>query len=151
MCFALSENEPGDLNIYPQHFEMLESRFFKPAEEKLERVFEGSGINPNANAAIQVCNMLEAMDRPMSRKALEGMFYDKATSIAELRETIDHLVAVERLAQKTITQNGRLVGTVIGAPGCLARYSDADLLTFLVRPSAPQTSNDTGPTEGANP
>lgn len=146
MCFALSENPPGDMRILPEHFEILEKRFFAPAEEKLERVFEGSGINPNANAAIQVCNMLESMDRPMNRKTLEGMFYDKATSIAELRETIDHLVAVERLAQKTITLNGRLIGTVIASPECLKRYADADLATFLLRPSVPQSQSLPDPT-----
>jgi hypothetical protein len=132
MLIALSE-DPERLIIDVGHFELAE-RFFRPVEEKLERVFEGSGINPNASSAIQICRMLEAMDRPLNKKHLEAMFFDQATSISELRDTISHLVMVGRLAERNIVVNGQLMGTVIGTSGSIQAYNDVQLASFLVKP-----------------
>lgn len=129
MLFGLSESE--DLVIRGDQLEYLNNKFFAPVEETLERVFEGSGINPNAQVASQVCHMLEALNKPMARKAVEGMFYDNATSLNELRDALNHLVAVGRLAERAITVEGKLLGTVLTTPECLARYSDVELAGFL--------------------
>ena len=128
MLIALSEGQ--ELVLTTGHFELAE-RFFKPVEEKLERVFEGSGINPNAASAIQICRMLESMDRPINKKHLEAMFFDQATSISELRDTISHLIAVGRLAERILTFNGNIIGTVIGTSQTVAAYSDVQLCAFL--------------------
>jgi hypothetical protein len=66
MLLALSEG--FGLQLLPGHFEMAEKWFFKPMEKNLEKVFEGSGLNPNAAAATQICHMLEQLDRPMGGK-----------------------------------------------------------------------------------
>ena len=131
MLIALSEGTSLTLEV--AHFELAE-RFFRPVEDKLERVFEGSGINPNASSAIQICRMLEAMDRPLNKKHLEAMFFDQATSISELRDTICHLVLVGRLSERAIVINGQLMGTVIGTAASIQAYTDAQLALFLTKP-----------------
>lgn len=137
------------LEILPGHFEFLEKRFFKAVDENLERVFEGTGINPNANAITQVCHMLEAMDRPMNKKQLLVMFMNNVTSMREFEDSIHHLVVAGRLAEATVCVNGALAGTVIATPECLKRFSNEDLAAFLkpvgslhASPTADQNSSE---------
>ena len=137
MLIALSEMDKPDTSLLldiPHYKAAL--KFCAYVEQNLERVFEGAGINPNANAAAQICRMLEALDRPMNRKHIEAMFFDQATSLNELRDTITHLISVGRLAEKTITVSNAVMGSVIGTPGSLTRYTDAQLAVFLQRQSA---------------
>lgn len=136
MLIALSETFKPIIEI--GHFELAEKYFFQPVEKNLERVFEGSGINPNSPAAVQICRMLESLSKPMNRKHIEAMFFDSATSLHELRDTIQHLVAVGRLAERTITVNGQLMGTVLGTPESIANHNDAQLATFLGRAKGPE-------------
>lgn len=127
-------NDPSRRVITPADFEFLDKTFFAPVEQNLERVFEGAGINPNAQAASQVCRMLEALDKPMRRKAVEAMFYENVTDLRALQETLDHLVNVGRLVQRTIMAGTTVIGTVIGAPETMKRYSDVELAA-IARPS----------------
>lgn len=149
MLIALSENFKPILEV--GHFEIAEKRFLKPIEQKLELVFEGAGINPNAAAATQICRMLESMDRPMGYKYILALFGDQATSYRELAETIDHLVMVGRLKKRSVTADGNLLGDVIGTPESVARYSDADLAEFLKRPVGPQHPSYTDSSQEAHP
>lgn len=151
MLIALSETEGQDLRILPGHFELAESRFFKPIEKNLERVFEGSGINPNSNVSVQVCRMLEALGKPMNKKHLLAMFGDQATSWRDLTDTISHLVLVGRLEERTLNVSGVLLGTVIGTPIAIQAYTDVELAGFLGRSSLPETSSYTGQSSGASP
>ena len=132
MLVSLSE-DLENRTITQEHLEITENRFLLPYEKNLERVFEGAGINPNAAAAAQICRMLEALDRPMSKKRLEATFYDQATSLSELRDTLEHLVNVGRLAKRDLVHNGKIVGTVIGTPQAMRRHSDGDLAELLVK------------------
>jgi hypothetical protein len=139
ILFCLSETDSRVLR--PEDLDALDRMFFLPAEKHLDRVFEGAGINPNAAAASQICRMLEALDRPMSKKKVEAMFFDSATSLNELRDTIIHLCNVGRLAVRNVIAGGQLVGEVIGTPQVLQRYSDVQLLPFL-RPDAVPPSEE---------
>lgn len=129
MLVALSERQTKE--ITGDDLEFLNKRFFEPVEEVLERVFEGAGINPNAGAAAQVCRMLEALDKPMARKEVEAMFFDQATSLTELRETLDHLCAVGRLALTKVTMNGQYQGEIIGTCGSIQRCTKEEALKIL--------------------
>lgn len=140
MLVALSEGT--NLVIDVPHYKVAQ-RFCEILEKNLSRVFEGSGINPNAGAASQVCRMLEAMDKPMNKKHIEAMFYDQVTSLSELRDMLTHLVAVGRLAERTLAVNGVLIGTVLGTPSAISRHSDSELATFLVRASELQQETNT--------
>lgn len=119
--------------------------------ERLSRVFEGAGINPNAGVSIQICHMLEALDRPMNKKHLKAMFGDQASSWRDLEDTIVHLVACERLVERNLQANGILLGTVIGTPTSMAGHTDLALASFLGRSATPQPVQDTGSTPGASP
>jgi hypothetical protein len=59
MLVALAEESP--LVIEVPHYK-LALQFCAMLEKNLTRVFEGTGINPNAQAASQICRMLEAHD-----------------------------------------------------------------------------------------
>lgn len=132
MLIALSEFQDGSpMLLETGHFEIAEKRFLLPMEQNLERVFEGAGINPNAQAAVQICRMLEALDKPMGRKKLEAMFYDQVTDLNALRDTLTHLVAVGRLESRVLSNHGQLLGEVVGSPGCIVRFSDSELIQFL--------------------
>jgi hypothetical protein len=145
MLAALSEMKEGDpLEFSSGHLELVEKRFLNPIEKKLERVFEGSGINPNAQAATQICRMLEALDKPVGRKWLEGMFFDQVTDLNGLRDTINHLISVGRLAGRTISVDGQLLGEAIGTPGSITRFSDEELAAILRSGGAPPPSTGTG-------
>jgi hypothetical protein len=122
---------------------MAEKWFFKPMEKNLEKVFEGSGLNPNAAAATQICHMLEQLDRPMGWKTLLGMFFGQGSSTDELIKTLDHLCMVGRLAKKDIFVDAKLMGTVIGTPQALGRYSDVELVGFLKRAVGPLPDSNT--------
>ena len=149
MLIALSETMRPVIEI--GHFELAEKFFFSPVEKYLERVFEGSGINPNSQAAIQICRMLEALGKPMNRKHVEAMFFDSATSLHELRDTIAHLVAVGRLVEKNITVAGQLIGTVIGTPDSMNNLTDVQLAAFLGRKTAPTREISSGPEDAFVP
>lgn len=114
-----------------KHLEFVEERFLLPYEKHLERVFEGAGINPNAAVAAQVCRMLEALDRPMMKKRVLALFFDQATSVGELEDTIAHLVGVGRLAERDLTFNNKIVGQVIGSPQSIRKITDIDLVALL--------------------
>ena len=62
------------------------------------------------------------------------MFFDQATSISELRDTICHLVLVGRLSERAIVINGQLMGTVIGTAASIQAYTDVQLALFLTKP-----------------
>jgi hypothetical protein len=130
MLVSLSE-DLANRTLTKHHLEVVENRFLLPYEKNLERVFEGAGINPNAAAAAQVCRMLEALDRPMLKKRIEAIFFDQATSLSELRDTLDHLCAVGRLDKRDLLIGNRLLGTVIGTPAALKKYSDAEVVEVL--------------------
>jgi hypothetical protein len=132
MLVSLSEDF-SNRTLTAGHLRIVEEQFLLPYEKNLERVFEGAGINPNAAAAAQMCRMLEALDRPMSKKRVEAMFFDAATSLSELRDTMTHLIAVGRLAQRDLIYNGKLLGSVIGTPGAMKRHSDGELVELLVK------------------
>lgn len=133
MLVALSERQGNsfDNQINAKMLQFLDDKFFAPVEASLDRVFEGAGINPNAAAAAQVCRMLEALDKPMPKKQIEAIFFDQVTSLNELRDTLTHLVAVGRLALRTITANGVFLGEIIGTPAALIRCSDVDAAVIL--------------------
>jgi hypothetical protein len=141
MLISLSEGFNNTIEV--PHLELAEKRFLLPIEKHLGRVFEGAGINPNSNAAIQICRMLEALDRPMAKKQVEALFFDQATSLSELRDTILHLCNVGRLSSRTITANGTMLGEVIGTPQALARCSDSEMVVFLSHPATPPPVIDT--------
>ncbi len=146
ICLA----EEGPLVLELRHWKIA-LKFCEYVEKDLERVFEGSGINPNANAAAQICRMLAAMDRPMSRKKIEAMFFDQATNLNELRDTINHLISVGKLAERELfgVVNGvrQTLGKLIGTSESFAPYSDEVLATFLLPTPQPLTVSytDSGP------
>lgn len=149
MLVALSEG--FDCKLEVGHLEFTEKFLLKPFEQDLERVFEGSGINPNASAANTICRMLEGMDRPMGKKYIEAMFFDQVTSINELRDTLSHLCSVGRLKERLVSINGQLLGAVIGTPASVDRYADADLAVFLTRATGPRLEADMGPSPSDGP
>ncbi len=128
MLIALGTTRTLEIDV--PHYKLALS-FCAVLEATLPRVFEGAGLNPNAGVASQISRMLEALDKPMPRKKLEAMFYSEATSLNELRDLLGHLVAVGRLAQKTITFQGQFLGDLIGTPSAMAKYSDVQLAVFL--------------------
>jgi hypothetical protein len=136
MLVALSERHGDKLDnqITAANLEFLNSRFFSPVEEVLERVFEGAGINPNASAAAQVCRMLEALDKPMPLKHIHAIFFDQVTSLSDLKDTLQHLIAVGRLSSRDVTANGQLLGTIIGTPAALLRTTDVEAALVLRAP-----------------
>lgn len=136
MLMSLSESMET-CTITAKHLDFVENRFLLPYERNLERVFEGAGINPNAHAAAQICRMLEALDRPMNRKKVEAMFWDDATDMNALRDTIAHLVSVGRLVERIVSAQGKLLGTAIGTPAAMSRYSDAELAKFVIAAPPP--------------
>lgn len=143
MLIALAE-EVEDLVIEVPHYKMA-LYYCSLVEKNLSRVFEGIGINPNAAVISQICRMLESYDRPMNYKHILAMFIDNATSISDLKDTIQHLILVGRLAERHLTIDGKLAGTVIGTPSCLARYKDSELAAFLVRAALPQQESGIDP------
>lgn len=137
MLIMLSEGGLTDpLILEVEHFKLAE-RFFAPVEKNLERVFEGSGINPNASAAAQICRMLESINIPMRRKELEGMFGEQATSYNELRDLLAHLISVGRLVQRDVYINNALTVQAIGTSAVMANYTDVQLVAFLQRKRTP--------------
>jgi DNA-binding XRE family transcriptional regulator len=144
MLLALAESSELVLDI--PHYK-LALKCCEMLEKNLERVFEGTGINPNAQAATQICRMLESMDQPMNRKAVEAMFFDSATDLNALRDTIDHLVVVGRLDERKFFQTNSTVplGSLLGTPAALRRYSKEELLVFLTSASVPQSLLKTDP------
>ncbi len=144
MLLALAEGSELILDI--PHYK-LALKCCEMLEKNLERVFEGTGINPNAQAATQICRMLESMDQPMNRKAVEAMFFDSATDLNALRDTIDHLVVVGRLDERKFFQTNSTVplGSLLGTPAALRRYTKEELLVFLTSASVPQSLLKTDP------
>lgn len=131
MLVSLSESLTNR-TLSSTHFALVENQFLKPYEKNLERVFEGAGINPNAGAAAQICRMLEALDKPMPRKTLESLFYDQVTSLSDLRDTISHLVSVGRLKERTISIEGRLLGSALGTPAAMTKFTDSQIAKILL-------------------
>lgn len=113
------ENKVLDYSLW----DYLDKEFFLPTETHLDRVFEGTGMNPEADAAAQVCRMLEAMGKPMARKKVEGMFFAQSR---EITKTLDHLIAVGRLVQRSVTKDG-IYMAFLGDPETMSQYSDVDL------------------------
>lgn len=148
MLIALAETD--ELVITLPVYRMALS-FCNGIEARMGRVFEGTGINPNAMAAAQVCRMLEAMDTPMNKKHVESAFFDQATSINELRDTLAHLCNVGRLEERSLYANAVLIGTVIGTPTSMQGRSDAELVGFLGRYAAPQPESETGSSPEVRP
>lgn len=136
MLLAVSDEGPMFLEI--QHFEIANKMFFAPMEENLERVFEGTGINPTSQAAMQICRMLEAMNDPMDKKKLLAMFYDAVPSLRELEDTIRHLTTVGRLEERVIKEGDTILGTVIGTPKSLVGKTALVLARLFRSPSGRQ-------------
>lgn len=150
MLIALSE-EGGERCVIELPYYKLALYYCSMVEKNLERVFEGSGINPASAVASQICHMLEAMNAPMNKKHLEAMFFDSAPNLNELRDTLGHLVNVGRLAEFVIkTDQGQVLGTLIGVPSCLTNYTASELAGFLRRPVVPTDVGGLGssPTSG---
>jgi hypothetical protein len=139
MLVSLSESFENRI-LSKNHLEIVENRFLLPYEKNLERVFEGAGINPNAAAAVQVCRMLEALNRPMLKKRVEAIFFDQATSLSELRDTLDHLCSVGRLEKRTLICGNKLLGDIIGTPQAMKLHSDAEVVALLI--SAGELTNE---------
>lgn len=135
MLVALAEDCGNNLILNVAHYKTA-LRFCSYVEKTLERVFEGTGQNPNAMAAAQICRMLEAMDRPMNKKAIEAMFFDQVTNLNDLRDTMTHLVSVGRLAERTLFVDNTILGTLIATPATIGRYTDLQLAAFLKKPVA---------------
>lgn len=140
MLIAIAEESPLVIDL--PHYK-LALRFCEMVEKNLDRVFEGTGINPNAAAASQISRMLEAMDKPMPRKHIEAMFFDQATSLNELRDTIQHLISVGRLVERTVTVSGQLLGTVLGTSVSMSRCTDVEL-ALMLQPRGLVVPSDTG-------
>lgn len=149
MLIALATN-CKELVIEVPHYK-LALQFCAMLEKNLERVFEGIGINPNAQVALQMCRMLEHMPTPMNKKHVEAMFFEHASSLNELRDTIAHLVNVGKLQERQIMANGTLVGTLIGTPASMQGRSDVELASFLSLRVAPQPASETGSSPEAHP
>jgi hypothetical protein len=144
MLCSLSE-DPSNATLTAKHLEFVENMFLLPYEKNLERVFEGAGINPNAEAAVRICRMLEAADVPMPRKRLEGIFYSEVTSYRELTDLLAHLISVGRIVERRITNNGTDYGSAVGSPSAMARATPDDLLRILMPPrSGPSTPPPSG-------
>lgn len=135
MLIALAEGEAETRVIHLPYYKMA-LHFCSLLEAQLDRVFEGCGVNPNANVANQICRMLEGLDRPMPKKKLQAMFGDQATSWRELTDTIAHLCTVGRLTEQDIKAGQTILGTLISTPATMARYTLNELAAFLV-PSQP--------------
>lgn len=131
ILIALAEEE-GERLVIELPYYKLAMHYCSMVEKNLERVFEGTGINPSANAAAQICRMLESPHMvPMNKKYIEAMFFDQVPSLNELRDTLTHLCSVGRLAEKQIFINNQLAGTLLGTPSSLAKYKDSELAAFL--------------------
>jgi len=143
MLIALAEL-PSDapLVIDVEHYK-LALKFCGMLEKTLERVFEGTGINPNAGVISQVVRMLEALGKPMNKKHLLQMFIDQATGFNELNDVLSHLILVGRLVERMVNNNGIFVGTLIGTPKSFEGLSDSDLVRYLVRPTGTETPQET--------
>jgi hypothetical protein len=118
MLMTLSIDGPSARMMDFATLEYLDRNFFAPVEEHLERVFDGTGTNPEAEAAAQVCRMLESLNKPMPRKKIEALFF---ASSREITKTVDHLVMVGRLSQKTASVNG-VMQNYIGTPACMENW-----------------------------
>lgn len=130
MLVALAEEAPLVLEIL--HYEQA-IRFCALLEKNLERVFEGTGTNPNANVASQVCRMLEALGKPMNKKSLQIMFADQATSWRDFQDTLAHLVLCGRLQERTLgIPGGAVLGTIVGTPAAFQGKTDQDLAAYVV-------------------
>jgi hypothetical protein len=131
----------------------LALRWCELLENNLQRVFDGAGINPNSGAISQVIHMLEEMNEPMNRKHLVAMFMDNVTNLREFEDSLGHLVACGRLEQRDLFSGTTLIGTVIGTPGAIAKYSNQELAAFVVKKAvvAPQLGTDSGPSSTSHP
>lgn len=133
----------------------LALRWCELLEANLQRVFEGAGINPNSGAISQVVHMLEGMGEPMNRKHLVAMFMDNVTNLREFEDSLGHLVSCGRLAQKDLYVKGstNLLGTVIGTPTALAKYSDLELAVFVTKKAVapPPIDSASGPSSTSHP
>lgn len=150
MLFKLSmlislANECGDNLVLDIPHYKLALYYCSLVEKNLERVFEGSGINPSAQAAAQICRMLEAYDLPMNKKHLEMMFFDQVPNLRELQDTLVHLVNCGRLAERSITIEAKFLGTLIGTPNSLANRTDLELAVYLKRRELPPDVSEAGP------
>lgn len=148
MLVALSENP--ELRMMDLGHYKTALRFCQMVEKNLERVFEGTGLNPNAAVANQVCRMLEGLGQPMNKKKLIAMFGDQATSWNEFSDTLAHLCTVGRLASREMIENGAILGTLIGTPASLQRPV-ADLLPFLSHAVSPPLLTNTDQSSEADP
>lgn len=136
MLVALSE-EPDELILDIPHYRAAQ-HFCSLIEKTIDRVFEGCGPNPNANVANQMCRMLESLSTPISKKKLQAMFGDQATSWHELTDTIAHLCTIGKLCEVEIRSGATVLGILIATPNTMAKYSDVEKAAFLTTPSAPQ-------------
>lgn len=152
MLVALGE-EQGLLIDVPHYNAALKFCDFLEGKngERLNRVFEGAGINPNAGVSVQICNMLVALNRPMNKKQLRGMFGDQASSWRDLDDTLTHLVSVGKLSERTLQSNGSVLGTVIGTPTAMMGLSDSECVPFLGRSAMQQLSSGNDSSQEVGP
>lgn len=140
MLVALANEGGHNLMLDVPHYK-LALHYCALAEKNMERVFEGAGINPNGGAVSQICAMLEGMDRPVNKKIIMSMFYSQVTSLNELKDTIDHLIQVGRLAEKQVVSKGVLLGTLLGSVNSITMCKDSEAEGYL-RQVGPSPSVD---------
>lgn len=136
MLVSLSEHEGKNLVLEVPHYKIA-LRWCELVERDLHRVFEGTGINPNAQAVAQVCRMLEGLGKPMALKTIKAMFYDNVTDMTMFDDMLKSMCTVGRLERRTISTDNQILGEVIGAPGTIEKHSAAELAQILLRPSMP--------------
>ena len=145
MLAALGSTER--LHIEAPHYRMA-LRWCEMLEKTLERVFEGSGINPNSTAMSQICRMVEAMKVPIPEKKLLALFWDQVTDGRALQDTISHLCLVGRLKKVDVNVDGKFLGTLIGTDQSLANCSMVSLAALLSAPvRLPGSDTDSSQTE----
>lgn len=149
MLIALATN-CQDLVIELPHYK-LALHYCALLEKNLERVFEGTGSNPNAGVISQVVRMLEGLGRPMNRKQLIGMFLDNVANLRDFDDSLTHLVSCGRLKEFNVQINGELKGTLIGSPESFRSLTSAQAVALLALRAAPPPESDTDSSSGERP
>lgn len=135
MLVALA-NEFGDRLVLDVPHYKLALHYCTLLEKNLERVFQGAGINRNAQASNGICNMLLALGRPMNEKHILAQFFDQATSANDLKDTITHLVTVGRIAEYPIVDPATKapLGRLLGAPETIKTLTVEKAVFYFLRP-----------------
>lgn len=93
MLIVLSETT--ELVLDAPHLE-ASLAFLDQAEVHLNRVFDGTGRNMQADLAARVLHMIESKGSPVIEKVVYGTLYADGTR-DEIRQVIEHLVATDKI------------------------------------------------------